>query len=319
MAGIAWKGSAGTFSGTQLMGRELERRLPADLLDRFQIHLTQFLGADPGKIQIYWCHIHHRGPECAHLANGGWNKFHRIVFVSNWQAQSFIHHFGIPWSRCAVMDNAIEPLTVADSKFDPVPADHPIRLIYTSVPNRGLVILYHVFKRICEDRNDVELDVFSSFRLYGWEDGKYEKLFDALKRVPRVSYHGAVPNQELRRALTSSHIFAYPSIDPETSCICLMEAMSAGLACVHPNYGALYETAAKWTAMYQWQDDPTDHAVVLYRALMAVIDSLRAGDKGLLSRLAAQKAYADEYYNWNLRAIQWEEFLRGILQNPRLE
>jgi len=44
-----------------------------------------------------------------------------------------------------------------------------------------------------------------------------------------------------------------------------MEAMSAGLACVHPNNGALYETAAIWALMYQWHDDPHAHAAVFYR------------------------------------------------------
>jgi UDP-glucose:(glucosyl)LPS alpha-1,2-glucosyltransferase len=319
VGGIAWaEGSAGSFGGTQLMGRELERRLPADLLNRFQIHLHQVMGVDRGRMQIYWCHILNSGneydPTCSQLANGGWKKFHRIVFVSNWQARSFIHDFGIPWSRCVVMHNAIEPIPVADDKFDPVPADRPIRLIYTPVPGRGLHILYHVFKKISEDREDVELDVYSSFKLYGWQDGGYEELFDALKRIPRVSYHGAVSNQQLRSALASSHVFAYPSVYRETSCICLMEAMSAGLACVHPDYGALSETAANCTVMYKWPDDISILAALFYQVLNSVIDALRAGDKTLLSRLANQKAYADRHYNWDLRAAQWEQFLRGILQ-----
>jgi UDP-glucose:(glucosyl)LPS alpha-1,2-glucosyltransferase len=299
--GIAWsEGSAGSSGGTELMARQLERRLPPQLLSQFQIHPSRYTSPDPTKIQVLWCHIRPEGPEMAHLADGGWQKF----------------HFGIPWSRCAVILNAIEPIAVPVGRFDPIPPDRPIRLVYTPAPDRGLVILNAVFNEICRQRDDIELEVFSSFSLYGegWAkvDEAFEGLFDALRQNPRVRYHGAVPNSELRAALTDAHVYAYPSISGETSCLSLIEAMSAGLACVHPNYGGLYETAADWTVMYQWQDNVNDHAVVLLRNLQAIIAAVRAGDPKLRSRLAAQKAYADEHYNWDARAGQWVAFLTDL-------
>lgn len=252
----------------------------------------------------------------AHLADGGWGKFHRIVFVSNWQAQSYIQRFGIPWSRCIVIPNAIEPIHVHRDRFDPIPADRAIRLVYTPAPDRGLVILNAVFNELCRQRDDVELDVFSSFSLYGgaWTkaDEWFTSLFDALRQNPRVRYHGAVPNPELRKALGAAHIYAYPSIFGECGCLSLTEAMSAGLACVHPNYGGLYETAANWTIMYQWQENMTDHAIVFLKNLLTTINALRDGDQQLLSRLAAQKSYADEHYNWESRTGQWVAFLTDI-------
>lgn len=320
--GIAWnEGSAGSSGGTELLGRQLERRLPPQLLSQFQIHLSRYSSPDPSKIQVLWCHIRPEGPEMAHLADGGWAKFHRIVFVSNWQAQSYIHRFGIPWSRCAVILNAIEPIAVPHDRFAPVPADRPIRLIYTPAPDRGLVILNAAFNELCRQRDDIELDVFSSFSLYGdaWAraDDWYRGLFDALRQNPRVRYHGAVPNSELRSALADAHIYAYPSIFGECSCLSIMEAMSAGLACVHPNYGALFETAANWTTMYQWHEDMKDHAFIFLKNLLPVINALRAGDTKLLSRLAAQKAYADDHYNWDSRAVQWMAFLSNMAREAR--
>jgi UDP-glucose:(glucosyl)LPS alpha-1,2-glucosyltransferase len=314
MSGIVWTAqSAGSSGGTEAMARALERRLPADLLDRFQIHLNRYTAPpEPGKIQVLWCHIAENGHEVAHLAYGGWTKFQRIVFVSNWQAQAFINRFGLPWSRCAVLPNAIEPVTVGTDRFEAVPPDQPIRMVYFSAPNRGLDIVSAVFRKICQHRDDVELDVYSSFQLYGWEDRGYGPLFDTLREHPRASLHGVVGNEELRGVLAGSHVFGYPSTDPETSCLCLLEAMSAGLACVHPNFGALYETAANWTAMYQWQEDRIAHAGVFYQTLVRVIDALRDGDKGLRLRLAAQKAYVDEHYDWDLRTAQWEQLLRSL-------
>lgn len=320
--GIAWSaGSAGSSGGTELVARQLERRLPPQLLDQFQIYPTRYASPDPSKIQILWCHIRPEGPEVAHLAGGGWKKFHRIVFVSNWQAQSYINQFGIPWSRCAVILNAIEPIAVHDNRFDPIPAERPIRLIYTPMPDRGLAILNAVFDELCRQRDDIELHVYSSFSLYGgaWAqvDGRYSGLFDSLRQNPRVKYHGAVPNPELRAVLADAHIYAYPSIFGESSCLSLMEAMSAGLACVHPNFGALYETAANWTIMYQWHENMRDHAFVFLNNVLSAVNALRDGDKKLLERLAAQKAYVDEHYSWDKRGGQWVSFLTDIARQVR--
>ena len=77
------------------------------------------------------------------------------MFVSNWQAQAFISQFGIPWSRCPVILNAIESILVSRDRFAPVPAGTPVRLVYTPVPNRGLAVLHAVFSKICELRGDV--------------------------------------------------------------------------------------------------------------------------------------------------------------------
>jgi UDP-glucose:(glucosyl)LPS alpha-1,2-glucosyltransferase len=314
MGGIAWNaGSGGSFGGTEQMGRRLERSLPADLLDRFQIHLSSRETMEPGKIQVLWCHLPHNDEAVKHLADGGWRDFRLIVFCSNWQAQGFFDNLGVPRSRCVVLPNGIEPVRVGAGRFGPVPADRPIRLVYTPVPSRGLYLLYHVFKQVAEDRDDVELDVYSSFRLYGWGEQGWEGLFDELRQVPRVTCHGIVPNEQLRMALTQAHVFAYPAVQFETVSLALVEAMSAGLACVHPNLGGLAETAGGKTLMYTPHEDPEAHARIFYVQLTRAIDALRAGDAELRSRLAAQKSYADARYDWAVRAAQWRLLLLSVL------
>ena len=94
-----------------------------------------------------------------------------------------------------------------------------------------------------------------------------------------------------------------------------MEAMSAGLVCVHPNFGALYETSANWTAMYQYDEDINNHAHLFYNILDAVIENY--GDRNVQGRVAAQKNYADAFYSWDVRAVQWESFLASLLNEPR--
>jgi UDP-glucose:(glucosyl)LPS alpha-1,2-glucosyltransferase len=292
--------------GTELMAERLAASLPAELLSKFQIIPTRARNLDPNRIRLLWCHELPMGPEAQHLANGGWRRYHRIVFVSHSQMQSVCATFQIPYSHCEVMLNAIVP----------IPAHHKpaqgVRLAYWSMPDRGLSILVPVFAELLKKYDNITLDVYSSFDLYGWSqhDARFEPLFEQCRTHPRIAYHGAVANEILREGLREVHILAYPCILPESSCLVLMEAMSAGIVCVHPNLGGLYETAANFTAMYQFQDDMHDHAALFYGLLEQAILNLRTA--ATAERLAAQKAYADRFYNWQLRAGQWKMLLESL-------
>jgi UDP-glucose:(glucosyl)LPS alpha-1,2-glucosyltransferase len=319
MSGIVWNhGSAGSGGGTELAARQLERRMPADLLDRFQIYPSQYIAelADPGKIQVLWCKYSHEADEVEFLAEGGWQRFAKIIFASKWQAHQIIPRAAIPWSRCLVIPNAVELVAADDGKFGPVPHGTPVRLVYTSTPDRGLAILAAVFNEICKHRDDVELDVFSSFGLYGeaWAplDGQFGHVFEMLRNNPLARCHGPTPHDQVLAAMSRAHVFAYPATFLETSCMSLMEAMTGGLACVHPDYGALPETAAGRTLMYGYIADQAEHARRFYGELMKVISKLRNGDPALASSLAAQKAFADKHYDWDRRARQWEFVLRSL-------
>ena len=308
---ITWtEQSRKSNGGTELMCRELEKRVDHELLKEFQIFPSRVKeDLDPTKLRILWLHDTANDPETEHLANDGWKRFHRLVFVSHHQKAGFQAKYNIPASKCVVMLNAIEPL----QKHKKPPIDK-INLIYTSTPQRGLNILYAVFNELCKKHDDLWLDVYSSFDLYGWNENNtpFQALFDQLNEHPKIGYHGSVPNEELRSALMNAHIFAYPSTWPETSCLCLMEAMSADLICVHSDLGALYETAANWTLMYNYHEDLSKHAGVFMSAMEAAIDTVRTEQIN-----SSQKSYVDVFYNWESRAQQWTAFLGSLLGEDR--
>lgn len=301
--------------GTELVTRGLEARIPADVLDRFQIIPSRVRGdLDPTRVRILYCHDLPGDPEADNaLKNGGWRRFHRIVCVSNWQMQGYAAQYGIPWERMLVIHNAIEPIGPHDK-----PKLEPVRLIYTSTPHRGLDLLQAAFSHVAEQDKDVVLEVYSSFNLYGWPeaDKQYEPLFEKLSAHPQVNWHGARPNDEVREALTQAHVFAYPSTWLETSCLCLIEAMSAGLVCVHPNYGALFETGANLTMMYQWSADQNYHASMFAGVLRRAIQTVREDKPELRSRLDYQAQYAEAFYGWSGRTIEWLAFLDSIKDLP---
>ena len=303
--------SVNARGGTELMGERLLSSLPEELLSNFQIIRSRVRGLDETKIRVLWLHDLPGDPESEHLKNGGWKKFHRLVFVSNWQMQAYINAYKIPWSKCAVIQNAIMPIEPHEKPTD------KISLAYWSTPHRGLNILVPVFQKLCEKYDNIELNVYSSFNLYGWPDADkdFEPLFDQCRNHPKINYHGSLPNEELREELKKNHILAYPSLWVETSCLVLQEAMSAGMLCVHSNLGALYETGANWTAMYQFHEDPNDHAAYFYMNLDSAIEHLN--EEGVQARIASQKGYADVFYNWAIRQTQWKMFLESLLNEPR--
>ena len=70
---------------------------------------------------------------------------------------------------------------------------------------------------------------------------KYESIFDECKNSKNVNYLGFLENKKIIELLKKMHIFSYPSIWPETSCIAAIESMGAGCEVVTTNLGALFE------------------------------------------------------------------------------
>lgn len=301
--------NANAAGGTEMMVNGLFGRIDNDLLKEFQIVASRVRSElDPSKIRIFWAHDLPGDPESQHLANGGWTKWHHIIFVSNWQMQRYIEMYRIPWSRCIVLRNAIEPLEMTKG----VDEDGKVRIVYHSTPHRGLDILYDAYSAYYEKDQNVHLDVFSSYALYGWtaRDEKFKELFEKLDGHPGITRHPTLPNEEMRRRVSEAHVFAYPSTWPETSCLCLMEAMSAGLICVHPNFGGLYETAMDWTMQYQYQDQPRDHTSVFANILGVATERARKRPEEFQS---LQKATADYTFGWDRRALEWTQLLQASL------
>lgn len=315
--GIDWNEiSSKSNGGTEVQCRLLEKYVEKDILDKYQIIPSRIRNPlDETRHRIFYAHDLPNDPESNFLADGGWEKFHRLAFVSHWQMNAYVANYNIPWSKVAVLQNAIEPI---EASLEDKPTDK-IHLVYHTTPHRGLHILVPVFEKLQEMFKDkIHLHVFSSFMLYGWaeRDKPYETLFERIRKNEGMTYYGTMPNEEVRKQLAKSHIFAYPSVWPETSCICLMEAMSAACMCVHPNFGALPETGANWSFMYQFNEDQSAHAKTFFAMLVDAINYALSDEYRKDVRVQQQKRYADIFYSWELRKIQWVNFLASMAGEP---
>ena len=295
--------------GTELVYKWMTEKLPPELKDKVQIICSRVRELED-KPKIYWLHDTADDPEVQHLKDSeSLKRFQSLVFCSHWQQQEYVLKLGIPHDSGIVIQHAVEPFPEHEK-----PSTDKIKLIYASTPHRGLDILLSVFEALYKERQDIELDVYSSFKIYDREemDKQYQPLYDAANNMEGVNYHGTVSNDEIRQAMMKSHIFAYPSTYPETSCITLIEAMKAGLLGVFPNFGALPETSANFGFMYNYSEDKQRNANVFKNVLNTALDALK--DPHMQGMLKTQKSYFDIFYGWESRMPKWIQLIQTVTQ-----
>ena len=236
--------SANSKGGSEMMRQRLIDNMDPEVLEKVAIHLSRPRELYDDVPNIFWCHDLSEDPENQILKDGGWQKFTHFVFVTSWQRDQYIMRFGIPYGKCSVICNAVEV------KYDPEEKDmETIRFVYHTTPHRGLELLVPIFASLAKEFDNIHLDVYSGFEIYGWKnrDEAYKPLYEQIEQHPNMTYHGVKSNDEVLAALKKSHIFLYPNIWKETSCIALLEAIKSQMICIHPNYGALPETGANAT------------------------------------------------------------------------
>jgi glycosyltransferase involved in cell wall biosynthesis len=317
-----------------MMKESLAQRLKAagqaNLFEFFDFYPTRVGQFNPNRPSIYWIQDLAVDTNAKHLADDQY-VFDTIVFVSHWQQQEFQRRYPMTKQKQSVMPNAIrlfEPNVIQKWNEPGIGSkDRPLRLIYHTTPHRGLELLVPAFDAVWKKSQSqgvhLHLDVYSSFSIYGWEhrDVPYTELFNTCRRHPAITYHGAVPNDEIRDCLRRAHVFAYPSIWPETSCIALIEAMASGCICVHSNLAALPETAGGMTLCYPFVPDHQTHfqifTQILHAALSNLLSALNQKHRPGMALMAMQRANA--IYNWDSRIHEWIGLLSDLKQKIEAE
>ena len=298
--------------GTELMMERVLERIPEKLQDEFII-IPQRLRdehTDSDKKKILWLHDLPEDPESEHLKDSkSRERFTKFVFPSNWAMWDFHQKLGVPYEDSVVIQNAIEPFDVHEK-----PKGGKTKIIYFSTPHRGLNLLESVIGVMEQARNDFEVDVYSSFKLYGRDEQdelpEFQDLYSRLIEHNTVNYHGTVSNDMIRKALLETHILSYPSTYRETSCLVAIEAMAAGCHAVVPNYAALPETCKDFGTMYQWSPDDQQHAAIHYHTLCNALNTFWNDYTQRI--LEMQTIYYNHFYSMDMCAARWNNLLRSL-------
>lgn len=305
--------SKNSNGGTEMMRTRLVNNVDKNLLSEVAIHLSRPRELYKDVPNILWCHDLAVDPENRVLNDGGWEKFDHFVFVTSWQRDQYIVRFGIPYSKCSVIHNAVE------KEYAPVQmATDKIRFIYHTTPHRGLELLVPIFDALSKEFDNIHLDVYSGFDIYGWpqRDEAYKGLYANIEAHPNMTYHGVKSNEEVLAALQESHIFLYPNIWPETSCIALIEAIKSQCICIHPNFAALPETAANATIMYDFIEDTNRHANYAFSVTKQILTNMK-NDPNYFNGFTYSDRFALARNNIPSFALMWNSVLRNVTENVR--
>jgi len=300
--------SANSKGGSEMMRQRLIDNMDAEVLEKVAIHLSRPRELYDDVPNIFWCHDLSEDPENQILKDEGWQKFAHFVFVTAWQRDQYIMRFGIPYGKCSVIHNAVEV------KYDPEEKDmETIRFVYHTTPHRGLELLVPIFASLAKEFDNIHLDVYSGFEIYGWKnrDEAYKPLYEQIEQHPNMTYHGVKSNDEVLAALKKSHIFLYPNIWKETSCIALLEAIKSQMICIHPNYGALPETGANATIMYDWNEDMNHHANYAFSVAKQILTVMK-NDPNYFNGFTFSDRFNLARNNIQSFTTMWNTLLRNI-------
>ena len=260
------------------------------------------------KINVLWMQHFVNQKESKNLGEKEFvNKLDYIVFNSNWNFEKFVYQFKVPENKSIVIKNAIEKIDSSKKPKD------KINLIYHTTPWRGLKNLLKVFKSL--NLKNVELNVCSSTQIYGkkFDDvlGKtYEDLFKECKLTKNINYHGHLENKKIIELLNKMHIFSYPSIWPETSCIAAIESMAAGCEIVTTNLGAMYETCAPFGTFVGF-DRNLENLEKKYSKVLENSIKEYWSEKNQ-KKLKLQQETINLTYSWDARSVEWKNLFNEL-------
>ena len=295
-----------SFGGSENQLRLLLKHLPdASFKDiNLILNKTNHDLLEKDKINILWMHHFVNQEEAKNLGSKDYtDKLDYIVFNSNWNFEKFQYQFKIPENKSLVIKNAIEKID-----FQEKPKDK-INLIYHTTPWRGLAQLLNVFKKL--NLKNVELNVCSSTIIYGkkFDDilgKKYENIFNECKNTKNVNYLGFVENKNIIELLKKTHIYSFPSIWPETSCLSAIESMAAGCEVVTTNLGALYETCSPFGTLVSFDRNLDNLEKKYSKTLLKSINNYWSEESQ--KKLKLQYETINATYSWNVRSEEWKDF-----------
>jgi len=245
--------------------------------------------------------------EAKHLSKKSYiDKLDYIVFNSHWNFEKFVYQFKIPEGKSVVIRNAVEKIEYTDKPKD------KINLIYHTTPWRGLAILIKIFKNL--NLKNVELNICSSTKIYGKKfdaqfGEKYKKLFEECKNTKNVNYLEFLDNKKVIELLKKTHIYAYPSVWVETSCISAIESMAAGCEVVTTNLGALYETCSPFGTFVGFDRNFKNLEKKYSEILQNSIKNYWSEENQ--KKLKLQHEIINTMYSWEIRSQEWKKFFEN--------
>lgn len=250
-------------------------------------------------------------------------KADKLLTLSDWHTRIISDIFSIPKEHFFQTRNGIHwPYFDNNAAQKRLP-----RLFYSSVPDRGLDILLDMFSRLIEKKPELELHLYTSFKVWGkskeWDQQMASSLYAKAKNQKGVFLHQPLTHHALAKKLQEGTLWLYPmhsapetKFQAETSCIAAIEAQAAGLPVIATAEGALPETIVNDHTGLLIAGNPYD-IDFQEKFIESTLNLLDDPEKLKQFRQEARQR-VQEQYTWKAVAKQWnEELFRGFTSTRR--
>ena len=209
---------------------DFERDTQSDVLIVFRSPNQKVLSANTG-LRVWMSTDQYTVSDFKHFAQ----FVDKIVTISPYHSNYFRRVYGI--------ENSIPiDLPVRMWEYEQAVEKVPNRLIFTSVPDRGLGIVAETFPKIKEQIPDASLVITSDYRLWGVASPMNQQYIQSFMRVGNVEFLGAVPRERLVQEQLAAQIHYFPCTYEELFCIAVAESQVAGTLPITSDMGALRTT-----------------------------------------------------------------------------
>ena len=241
-----------------------------------------------------------------------YNTVDALITVSDWHADVLCKASGFPRNKAWTLRNG-----VFLSNFKGEESRVRKRLIYSSLPNRGLIYMPHIFLALKKKHPELEFHIFSgSLRdSPAWPpDNKWilewKNLISLFKTIKGCYLHGYVLQKQLAREFMRSSVWVYPTAFEETSCISAMEAQAAGCAVVTSKLAAIPETVGDAGILIPDVLPPKEEYLQKY---IEAVDRVLTDDS-LFQTLSGKGIERSKSFDWSLRAQSLMEYIGKRLE-----
>jgi len=213
-------------------------QLPTDAFDKNAKRDVLIVNREPtskaykasGKIVFFSCDQYTVG-DFGHFAT----VVDQVVSISPFHSAYLATHYSI-------RESTVIDLPVRSWEYDTKLEKAANRLIFTSVPDRGLALVAEMWPKLQAQIPDISLVITSDYRLWGSASPLNEQHVSRFIRAGNVQFLGAIPRERLIQEQLKAQIHLYPCTYDELFCISVAESQVAGVLPITSDTGALATT-----------------------------------------------------------------------------
>lgn len=235
----------------------------------------------------------------------------KTIVISEYHKNYLHNHYPIAFDDLKRID-----LGINSSDYEHVDMSKKVKgkLLFCSVPRRGLQYLGAIYQRIKILIPYVSLYITSDYTLWGSKDPLNAEFISEFSTLPDVHFLGKVKREVLVEHQKTAEVMVYPGDYDENFCIAAMECIAAGTVPVVTNIGAMETTVAESGILINKM--PGHH--VYDDLFVEEVVKLLNDRKRLEETRTWGRRRALEKYSWDVIVEKyWRSFLAEMLQESK--